>query len=134
MEKNGYVSRIHKSAENHVWYLIQRHVTPDIIETRELDVWQRSKIPVGLLMMARSHVCNAKRRLAKFIINAEDMASPGIDSSSDVTISAEVSQNRTLPNAIETFKKIKPNFISRMVFCVSAVELCILQYFLYIHI
>lgn len=68
VEKNGNVSRTHKSAENHVWYLIQRHVTPDVIETRELDVWQRSKIPVGLLMTTRSHVCNAKWRVAKFII------------------------------------------------------------------
>lgn len=69
VEKNTNVSGAqHKSAENHIWYLIQRHVTSDVIETRELNVWQRSKIPVGLFMTTRSRECNAKRRVAKFIV------------------------------------------------------------------
>lgn len=64
--------------------------------------------------------------------NAEDTASPGIDPSSDVTVFAEVSQNRTLPNATETiFEKIKLNFsffpnIFLRFYIFTAVELYIL--------
>jgi len=68
VEKNANVSGTHKSAENHIWYLIQRHVISDVIETRGLDVWQRSKIPVGLFMTTHSRECNAERRVAKFIV------------------------------------------------------------------